>query len=330
LRSASGIPLTLPKNAANYNPTARECLRIIEWANQSVYKTVARALRLPNPNIMRASRKKIVWAGLVILAPILICVFCFRSAGRKEPVYKGKTLTQWLTQLDDGQADGISSSRLPSFSSAQIEAVEGIRAIGTNALPLLMEDIHAHPAEKDTWIQLNRKLDRFTMNHFGRRSLNLADVTSEDRIRWRAAQGLSALGPLAKPAVPELSRLLFTNYFHSSIKEAAYALAGIGPEGIGVLTNAIQPTNEWSGMCAIWALGQHPATGTNVIPFLISATTSSSEGTACGAIQVLGLFHVDREHVIPALTNALSSSNAAVRGDAARALAEFGPGRIKY
>jgi HEAT repeat protein len=273
---------------------------------------------------MRASRKKIVWGGLIILAASLVCIFCFAPAGRKEPIYRGKTLTQWLKRLDDGEADGISSGSLPTFTRAQIEAAEAIRRIGTNALPLLMDDIHAHPSEKDMWIQLNRKLDRFTMQHFGRRSLDLADVTAKDRVRWRAAQGLSALGPLAKPAVPQLTRLLFTNYFHSSIKEAAYALAGIGPDGIAVLTNSIQPTNEWSGMCAIWALGQHPAVGTNVIPFLISATTSSSEGTACGAIQVLGLFHVDGERVIPALTNALSSSNAAVRGDAAHALAEFG------
>lgn len=273
---------------------------------------------------MRVSRKKIVCAGLIMLAAILVCIFFFRPAARREPVYRGKTLTQWLKRLDDGEAFGIGSGRLPSVTGAQIEAAEAIRAIGTNALPFLLEDIHAHPSEKDVWIQLNRKLDRFTMGHFGRRSFGLADVTSEDRIRWRAAQGLSALGPLAKPAVPELTRLLFTNYFHSSIKEAAYALAGISPDGIVVLTNSLQPTNEWSGMCAIWALGQHPAAGTNVIPFLIRATTSSSEGTACGAIQVLGLFHTDAEHVVPALTNALSSSNAAVRRDAARALFEFG------
>lgn len=275
---------------------------------------------------MSRGRKKIIWAGLVFLAVTFVTLVRVAPQPRKEPTYNGRTLTQWLKQLDDGQAFGISSGSLPTFTPKQIEAGEAIRAIGTNALPLLLEDIHAHPSEKDGWIQLNRKLDRVTMEHFGRWSLGLADVTGKDRIRWRAAQGISALGPLAKPAVPELRRLLFTNYFHSSIKEAAYALAGIGPEGVAVLTNAIQPANEWSGMCAIWALGQHPAAGTNVIPFLISATTSSSEGTACGAIQVLGLFHIDAEHVIPALSNALASPNTAVRRDAASALKELSPG----
>jgi len=272
---------------------------------------------------MHVSRKKIVWSGFILLAAILVCVFCFKPSARKEPVYQRKTLTQWLKQLDDGEVDGISSGALPSYTRAQIEAAEAIRAMGTNALSLLLEDIHASPSENALRIKFHRGWS-WVNRHFFRGLIAFDEVTSEDRVRWRAAQGLSALGPLAKPAVPELTRLLFTNYFHSSIKEAAYALAGIGPDGIAVLTNSIQPTNEWTGMCAIWALGQHPAAGTNVIPFLISATTSSSEGTACGAIQVLGLFHADGEHVIPALKNALNSSNAAVRRDAARALLEFG------
>jgi HEAT repeat protein len=273
---------------------------------------------------MRVGRKKIVWSGFIILAAILLCVVCFRRPARNEPMYQGKTLTQWLTQLDDGEVEGISSGSLPTFTRAQIEAGEAIRAMGTNALPLLIVDIHAHPSEAALRFRLFRLLHLNGMGmSFGPRNYFSTDVTSEDRTRWRAAQGLSALGPLAKPAIPELTRLLFTNYFHSSIKEAAYALAGMGPDGIAVLTNA-PGRDEWSGMCAIWALGQHPAAGTNVMPFLISATTSSSEGTACGAIQVLGLFHTDAEHVVPALTNALSSSNAAVRGDAARALGKFG------
>jgi hypothetical protein len=273
---------------------------------------------------MRVSRKRIVWIAFIILAALLICIVCFTPPTRQEPVYQGRTLTQWLTRLDDGEAFGISSSSLPTFSRAQTEAADAIRAIGTNALPFLVEDIHSHPLEQALRFKLFRLLhmDGFGIG-FGRKTYFSSDVTSEDRIRWRAAQGLAALGPLAKPAIPELTRLLFTNYFHSSIKEAAYALAAIGPDGIAVLTNA-PGRDEWSGMCAIWALGQHPTVGTNVIPFLINATTSSSEGTACGAIQVLGLFHTDAEQVVPALKNALTNSRAAVRNDATNALAKFG------
>jgi len=273
---------------------------------------------------VKPAQQKIAAAGLIVLAAGVAGVLFFQEPARNEPVYRGKTLTRWLRQLDDGEALGISSSSLPVPTQAQREATKAIQAIGSAAFPLLMEDIHATPAHDSFFIKFQEHLDSL-MARVSNWRLSLWDVTTEDRIRWRAAQGLAALGPVAKQGLPELKRLLYTNHFHSSIKEAAYVLAAVGPEGIEVLTNAVQPQNEWSGMCAIWALGQHSEAGMKAIPFLISATRSASEGTACGAIQVLGLFHTDAEHVIPALTNCLASSiNPAVRRDAARALGQFG------
>ena len=273
---------------------------------------------------MKISRVKLFIASALAIVGILAATGYFWRPARREPVYHGKTLTKWLKQLDDGQAFGISSGALPSPTPAQIEAAKAIHTMGRDALPLLMQDIHASPAPDSFRIKFHRWLDSHASGVLGR-GFSFGDLTAEDRIRWRAAQGLAALGAIAESAVPELKRLLYTNYFHSSIKEAAYVLAAVGPEGVEILTNGVRLGEEWSGMCAIWALGQHPAAGTNVIPFLIGATSSPSEGTACGAIQVLGLFHTDGEHVIPALTNALVSPNPSVRRDAVRALGQFGP-----
>jgi HEAT repeat protein len=272
---------------------------------------------------MKVNRKIILLVGVIAVSVFLV-IWHFMQPERKEPVYHGKTLTKWLKQLDDGEVGGISSSQLPSRTPEQIEATEAIHDIGAEALPYLMEDIHLHPREDAFRFRMQRRLNDFLRRWFGTH-IYFDDTTEEDRVRWRAAQGLAALGPLARPAVPELQRLLLTNFWHSSIKEAAYALATVGPEGAAILTNAVQPTTEWSGMCAIWALGQHPAAGTNFIPFLISATSSPSEGTSEGAIQVLGLFHTDAEEVIPALTRALTGTNSSVAGSAAWALGKFGP-----
>jgi hypothetical protein len=229
---------------------------------------------------MERGRKRIL--GAVIAVVTLCVVFAaghFSQPTRRKPVYHRKTFTQWLKQLDDRQVFGISSGKLPSPTRRQLEAAAAIRAMGANALPCLMEDIHARPAEDAPRIRLYR----WSNSHLARAlssQLWFLDITEEDRRRWRAAQGLAALGPLAKPALPELKQLFSHNLWHSSIKEAAFALAAMGPEGVEILTNSIQWQTDWSSMCAIWALGQHPAAGTNFVPLLITATTSPDEGTA--------------------------------------------------
>jgi hypothetical protein len=273
---------------------------------------------------MLGDRKIILCAVItVVTIGVLFAARHFDKPTRREPVYGGKTLTRWLRQLDDGQVVGISSSALPTPRPRQLAAAKAIRAMGADALPRLMEDIHARPANDAPGIRIHSWLNSYLPSAVSSQFWFL-EVTEEDRRRWRAAQGLAALGPLAEPALLELKRLLHTNFWHSSIKEAAYALAAMDPEGLEILTNCIQKQADWSSMCAIWALGQHPATGTNCIASLIKATTSQDEGTACGAIQVLGLFHADAEHVIPALTNALVSNNTAVSHDAVQALGRFG------
>lgn len=261
---------------------------------------------------------------VVFVAGILFALWYFSRPTRPEPVYQGRRLTSWLKQLDDGEAFGISSSRPLSLTSSQLEAASAIHAMGTNALPFLMDDLHARPTEESRRVRFYRWSNKHLPDWLHSTLFPSMDTTEEDRIRWRAAQGLSALGARAKPALPELKRLLFTNFWHSSIKESAYALAAIRPEGIDILTNSIQTNNEWSGMCAIWALGQHPDTGTNCIPFLIQCTKSSSQGTAEGAIEVLGLFHTEAAQVVPVLTNLLTSPNTQLSTRAAISLGRFG------
>src|SRR5215470_3858293 len=153
----------------------------------------------------RSWRSRSLLIGLVAVVVLLALIAYLQGPHRQEPVYRGKALTQWLKRLDDGQALGISSHALPAPTGRQIEAAEAIRAIGAEALPLLMEDIHATPSENALCFRAERSLNRAMRKLVGR-EIGFDGDTEEDRIRWRAARGLAALGPLAKPALPELQR----------------------------------------------------------------------------------------------------------------------------
>jgi len=256
----------------------------------------------------------------------------FSGQQRKEPKYQGKTLSAWLKQLDDGRATlgiGWPFTRR-ALSREQVEAAAAIRAIGTNALPFLLTDLRAKPSRNSPAIRLREGMDWVEKRSGYRIHFPFEGLTKADAVRWRAAQGISALGPVAGSLGPELVKDVMSPS-GPGIKEAAYGLAAIGPGGVYVLSNAVhkalQPGQlgmQWSGMCALWGLGEHPETASNALPFLISNVASTNQWAASGAIQVLGFIRADAEHVVPALSNALNSSDQTIRRDAAWALKEFG------
>lgn len=74
-----------------------------------------------------------------------------------------------MKQLDDGEAFGISSGRLPSPTRAQVEAAEAIRAMGPDALPLLTQDIHASPARDSFRFKFEDRLNSLLKPFYGLR-----------------------------------------------------------------------------------------------------------------------------------------------------------------
>ena len=263
---------------------------------------------------------------------LFFAISFFSSPRRNEPKYQGKPLTAWLEQLDDGRATlGIGWPCVRrELSREQVEAAAAIRGIGTNALPVLLQDLRAEPNTNSPPFKLKEGMAWVERASGYRIHFPFEGLTKGDAARWRAARGVSALGPLAAPLASEMEQDLM-NPSAPGIKDAAYALAGIGPEGLNILSNAVnkalQPGQlrfQWSGSCALWALGEHPETASNALPFLITTAGSTNQWAASGAIQVLGFLRVDAEHVVPALSNAMNSSDQTIRRDAAWGLKQFG------
>ena len=102
----------------------------------------------------------------------------------REPVYQGKGLSVWL---EDPRPDWVR----PTTGRA-------IRAMGTDALPTLLKMVQI----RDSTV---RRAFRELCN---RQALLRLHIRPVEDIQREAVRGFMALGPIAKPAVPKLARLL--------------------------------------------------------------------------------------------------------------------------
>jgi hypothetical protein len=67
--------------------------------------------------------------GILVMTAAVVAVLVIRSFSSSEPAYRGKRLSAWLEDFQDG------------FELASPEAKEAIRVIGTNAIPILMSEL---------------------------------------------------------------------------------------------------------------------------------------------------------------------------------------------
>ena len=79
-------------------------------------------------------RKSLVALGGLILVGVVVLLWIVTPSREKEPVYQGKKLSEWLADFGP--------NRYPPPAKTQ-EDTAAIRAIGTNALPLLLKWIDA-------------------------------------------------------------------------------------------------------------------------------------------------------------------------------------------
>ena len=129
------------------------------------------------------------------------------SSQTLEPSYQGRTLLDWLSEV---------AYHAPSEKRER--AGEAIRQMGTNVIPYLLTDLGDGNPQQLKYAR--------------------ADVRSADERMSQATWAFDALGPLGKPAIPQLVKLL-----NVSPGYAPSALAGIGrdalPEILTALTNEV-------------------------------------------------------------------------------------------
>jgi len=254
---------------------------------------------------MKGMRRTIV----LELLGVLIAGLIIWSVPPKEPAYQGRSLSSWLDEWDNS----------PWPHDRTNPAVLAIRAIGSNAVPILLSRFSRDESTNEI------KFWRFARNYVPDKWNPLYRTTTREAT---AAEAINVLGMEAKSAFPTL-----TNLFFSRRREKMYAavgLAGLGHEGIMVLLQALTNQDWTLRFNAAFALGMARSDLDMVIPALIeTATTKCSKPDdydVCGkAAYALVRLHVKPELVIPVLSEFLASPDSGLRIWGARLLEGFGP-----
>lgn len=229
----------------------------------------------------------------------VLCPCALASAGTSESVYNGRPLSQWLFLLHSGELLDNSPE-------------EAIRQIGTNAIPTLLDLLGATPSNSK---RVARKLKDERFKTF----LLLSPEKAAEGFQAIGRRGFALLGSNAEPAVPELSKLLHndrTSYV------AARVLAGAGPKGFSVLTNAF---HDWRLVGAvIHALGAFEGGDKIAITRLLISGLKDPDPFIRGNAADF-LRRGDAELAVPALIPLLDDREFYPRERAAIALKAFGP-----
>lgn len=122
---------------------------------------------------------RLIWFVLPCLlsAGLLFCAWPAR-----EPVYDGKSLSEWMIELGTESDDSLD---LPEYA---------VRQMGTNALPALLRMIRS----RDSRFKLK------LMELAAKQSLIPVHFTPASARQWRAIWAFRALGPAAVPALTNL------------------------------------------------------------------------------------------------------------------------------
>jgi len=187
------------------------------------------------------------WKRVILLACGLLALGLLWQVLRdREPSYQGRTLSDWVKQVgpahlwNDSDEEvkaisAISTNAIQRMGSPFTTAVMAIRAIGTNAIPTILDWISYEPsplrkqmAALAVLLPASLRLD----------SLSLADERANNAIAV-----FRILGPEARPAIPELSRLMLTSSQPARARRCFGALIHLGPEAMPSVLTLL--TNRW-------------------------------------------------------------------------------------
>ncbi len=233
--------------------------------------------------------------GVIAVCSIALAYFLWSA---EEPVCQGKSLSAWLADLRW------------TGGSQHDRAAEAIRQIGTNGLPRLVELLGSHRFSfRQKWRAWFTKLPFFKST----------DQPQLD-YRWQATCAFKSLGSIAKPALPELAKLLRQRINPGYVTTA---LAGIGPASVPLLCETLANDDHDIRMCAAAALGTLGPAGRDAVPALINSLEEKIPHVLAIMAQSLAQIDQGQNRALPQLIENMASADVNIRRGAVMALSYY-------
>ncbi|MBI1178171.1 hypothetical protein GC207_12120 [bacterium] len=244
---------------------------------------------------------------IALIAGVFAFGIWFFLLRNTEPKYEGRNLSEWIKIY--GSSGPLTDRQQAAFA---------IQAIGTNALPYLLEWINYEPSNLrlGIWSRFGGRLQGIPFVH---------QILYGNMERAYATQNaFEVLGTLAAPAIPILSDQARKTDRVYSRGGALVSLIYIGPDSIPALTNlATSATLAWVILNS-GTLGRFGTNAVQFIPVLIEKLKNPVGDGARISAETLGQLKLDPERVVPALIDATASADPGLRLLAVKALGNYG------
>jgi HEAT repeat protein len=235
----------------------------------------------------------------------------------REPVYQGKGLSVWLRQYSANHED---------YGNKDLErqAETAIRQIGTNAVPIYLRLITARES------RFRLKLLEIVPKSWQAR-LHIPDLQAyQNKLafdRWLGAMGIAALGPEAKPFLPDLIGVLK----NKDPEVRLYAIAALRNLGslahdtLPALIQCLKDPDEMVRWHAAGSLGQMREEPEVEIPVLIESLDAPDQNLHTSALWSLRQYGPAAKAAVPRILKSLNEADGNVRAEATNALKAIDP-----
>lgn len=219
---------------------------------------------------------------MVVKRKLVICSVCFAvvtgalwlafALANPKLIYKGKDVQAWSAQL-------VSSDRKESA-----EADAAFRALGSNAVPPLIELIQAHQTRS---AQVAAAIAREIPGRFGEYLTQKTKPPDYETLRYNAGCALVIVGTNAAAAVPSLAKELGRGR-EPTLWQLGRALAAIGQPSVPALIDLTQSTNKLVRHAAALGVAKIGPDASNAVLALLPLLNDEHEAVRTCALAALG------------------------------------------